>query len=120
MSEPSLLDYAEPGTRRRFSRLALVALLWSLVAPGIMLAVITVIIDHIDGIHPRPLLVAVLQVLVTAAPLAGVVMGAMAIGRIRARPGELRGLWLAVVAVVVGWVSTVALGWLCGEASTWG
>ena len=120
MSEPSMLEYAEPGTRRRFSRLAIVALLWSLVAPGVMLFVIVGTIDHIDEIDPRPLLFAVLQVLVTAAPLAGVVMGAIAIGRIGARPGELRGLWLAISAVVVGWVSTVGLGWLCWEASTWG
>jgi hypothetical protein len=77
-------------------------------------------VDHIDEIRPRPLLFAVLQVLVTAAPLAGVVMGGIAIGRIRARREELRGVWLAIGAVVLGWISTVALGWLCGEASTWG
>jgi hypothetical protein len=120
MPEASLLEYADAGSRRRFSRLALVAFLWSLLAPGLMLVVITVNIDRIDEIHPRSLLFAVLQTLVTAAPLAGVVMGGIAIGRVRARPEELRGLWLAIAAVVVGWVSTVGLAWLCGEASTWG
>jgi hypothetical protein len=86
-----------------------------------MLAAIVYTADVLDDlIRPRERLFLVLQALVTAAPLAGVVLGAFAAARIRARRGELRGLSLAIAAIVIGWLATIALGWLCGEASGWG
>jgi hypothetical protein len=121
MSDPSVLPYAQPTTRRRFSRLAVLALLWSLLAPPAMLALLTYTADALDDlVHPRERLFLLFQALATAAPLTGVVLGSVAAGRIRARRQELRGLPLAVAAIVIGWLATVGLGWLCGEASTWG
>ena len=116
----SVLEYARPGVQRRWSRLALFSLFWTLVVPGLALILIALAGDTIDEIQPRPLLFLVFQVLATAAPLAGVVMGGIAIGRVRARRDELRGQWFAIAAVGLGCVQTVVLGWLCGEASTWG
>lgn len=121
MTDPRVVPYAAPSTARRFSRLALVAFIVSLFAPPAMLAVIAFTADTLDDlVRPRELLFLVFQALATAAPLTAVVLGAVAAGRIRSRRHELRGMWLAVTAVVLGWVTTVALGWFCGEASTWG
>ena len=121
MTDASVLPYGDRGTAApRFSRLAVAALIWAIVAPPAMLAAIAATSDTIDEIEPRELLWVVFQTLATAAPLTAVVLGGVAAGRIRARRGELRGVWLAVAAIVIGWVGTVALGWLCGAAATWG
>lgn len=121
MPEPPIVPYAAPSTGRRFSRLAIFAFVWSVVASPAVLALIAHTADILDDlVHPRELLFLVFQALATAAPLSAVLLGGLAIGRIRARPNELRGMGLAIAAVVIGWVATVLLGWLCGEASTWG
>jgi hypothetical protein len=115
---PTPLEYAAPYTQRRPSRFAVFAFQWSLFAPALMLVLVWGTRDLLDEIRPRWLMFAVFQVLVTAAPLTAVALGGVAVGHVRARQDELRGLWLAFAAVVLGWIQTLGLSWLLWELST--
>ena len=109
------LPYASAAPARRFSRLAIVSCLWSVITPLGMLGVSYATADIVDDWFDRPVLFLFFAVLTLWAPLAGVAFGGVALGRVRARP-ELRGAGLAVVAIVIGAAWAIALAWLLAIA----
>ena len=84
--------------------------------PILMLAFTAGIGDIVDDWFDRPALFLLFAALLLWTPVACVAVGGVVLGRIRARPYELRGAGLAIAAMVLGGLWVVALAWLLAIA----
>jgi hypothetical protein len=107
MTGDTVLQYSTPGAGPRFSRLAKFAFVWSAFVPAAVMLALSILADRLDDIFDRPILVWIFGACSTAAPLAAVFLGGLALGTIRESRGRLNGSSFAIVAVVLGWAQVV-------------